>query len=895
MVRRWGRAFIIVGLFFALVGASGVAPGRASDGGLPESADQRAEFAPGRIVVRFRDSAFPSAQAQILRRYGVAYERTIYGSGAQIVRVPEGRELEASAALGADPAVAYAHPDYLSYVFVTPNDPSLSKQWAHTEIIGSQSAWDLSTGSTTLVIAVVDSGVDETHPDLQTKLLPGHSFLNQGEEDSTPHDLNGHGTHVAGIAAAATNNGVGVAGTSWGGKILPVRVMGADGKGWNSDITAGIYWAVDHGADIVNLSLGSSIYDAHMQQAVYAAHDAGVLVVAAMGNAGSSTVYYPAGYNYVFAVAATTRTDAKATYSNYGSHCDIAAPGGDGYVQAPTGIYSTMPTYDVYLTLGNCEPPYFCLFNKDYDYLVGTSQATPYVSGLAALVWSLKPEYSPDQVQQLIESTAVDLGTTGKDNYFGWGRIDAFAALRSVFLPDPPVLYTISNADKDGSYLVDWAASVGATSYRLEEDDNATFSSPVARYVGSSTQYSVVGQAPGVWYYRVQASNTTGTSAWSATQSVGVAPAAPTLSAIANPEQLDAYALSWTAVAGAQGYLLQEDDNLSFTSPTTRYDGTSTAYDVTGQPGGTWYYRAYAYNAVGTGPASNIVSTTVAAAGLSAPVLNAIANADKDGNYALDWSSVGGATSYTLEESSTPYFSTTLVIYSGAVSDYTVIDQGGGWWYYRVRAHSATESSPWSNTQATVVMSYFYLPLALRNFTLPPPVVLLNNGDFESGRTVWEMFSEQGYDVILTEAEDPNLVPPHSGLWASWLGGAVNETAYIQQTVYVSPTASILSYYHWIDSLDVCGNHGKASILVSSAPTRSYDLCTGSATTGWVRQELDLTPYAGGSVTLRFQVVTDATNNSSYFLDDIAWQSSVSSVEAALAQPSADAALPRTR
>ncbi len=157
-----------------------------------------------------------------------------------------------------------------------------------------------------------------------------------------------------------------------------------------------------------------------LQEAIDAAHSAGLLIVAAMGNKNTSIAYYPAAYANVLAVSATNEYDGKAAYSNYGTHNDIAAPGGY-YV----GIYSTLPTYDVSLTP-----------TKNYGYLIGTSQATPFVSGLAALIWSINPSLTPDQVQQIIQTTAVDLGTTGWDQYYGWGRINARAAIESqIILP----------------------------------------------------------------------------------------------------------------------------------------------------------------------------------------------------------------------------------------------------------------------------------------------------------------------------------------------------------------------------------------------------------------------------------------------------------------------------
>jgi serine protease len=251
------------------------------------------------------------------------------------------------------------------------------------------------------------------------------------EDDSDPTDLHGHGTHVAGIAAAATNNGVGIAGMSWGAMIMPVRVLDKDGWGSYEDISNGITWAATHGADILNLSLGGTSYSQAMQDAVNAAHAAGVLVVAAMGNdRGTNSTNYPAACTNVMAVAAANIDNRYANYSQYGAHCDIAAPGGEmSYLGDSYGVFSTLPTYDCTFTTAYG-------YSKNYDYLQGTSQAAPFVSGLAAIFRSIAPSFTPDQVQALIQDTATDLGPAGWDQDYGWGRINAAAALSAYVFAD---------------------------------------------------------------------------------------------------------------------------------------------------------------------------------------------------------------------------------------------------------------------------------------------------------------------------------------------------------------------------------------------------------------------------------------------------------------------------
>jgi len=210
-----------------------------------------------------------------------------------------------------------------------------------------------------------------------------------------------------------------------------------------------------------------------------------------------------------------------------------------------------------------------------------------------------------------------------------------------------PVIGPISNPDGDGSYTVDWSDVSGATSYELQEDDNSGFSTPATRYSGSTSQYQITGQTGGTWYYRVRASNAGGTSPWSNVESVGVIPAAPILADISNPDGNGDYVVDWSDATGATGYRLEEDDNASFSSPTVRYSGSTSQYQVTGQAGGTWYYRVRASNASGSSPWSNIESVGGVPSSI---VLSPISNPDGDGEYLVDWSDVSGATSYELQE-----------------------------------------------------------------------------------------------------------------------------------------------------------------------------------------------------------------------------------------------------
>jgi len=823
-------------------------------------------FAPGELLVRFETKSASSTTQLTLEKYNVSAIRSLYNSDVQLLRVPEGRELEIAAALNADPGVVYAEPNYIYHTFdLIPNDPSYNNQWAHPTI-QSPGAWGITTGSSDIIIAIIDTGVDTGHPDLANKLVAGYDFV---DYDDDPSDENGHGTHVAGIAAAIANNGIGVAGMAWGARIMPVRALDYKGSGYNSAITEGIIWAYQNGANIINLSLGGIDDSQTMQNAVNAAHAAGSLVVAAMGNCRTSckingnTYYnptqYPAAYNNVMAVAATDRDDNFAYYSQYGAHCDIAAPGGDLRAQWSNGIYSTMPTYAVYMTTNYN-------YNNNYEYMQGTSQATPHVSGLAALIWSMNPALTPDEVQDLIEQTADDLGPAGKDDDYGWGRINAHAALATLAPLNPPVLDATDNLDGDHTYTVTWSAVAGAIGYLLQESTTESFSAPTTRYSGPNTQAEVTGQSVGVWYYRVRAIDALDNpSDWSNVQSVTVLPAAPMMTPIDNPTHADAYTVQWSS-AGAYSYELVQDVTSTFINPITRYVGTSTTYNVTGQPEGTWYYRVRATRGSLIGPWSTPVSTTIDPASLPAPTLNVISGDDRDGDYILDWTDVTGATVYTLEESLSPYFTNPLVMYTGAHFIYTVTAQTGGQWHYRVRAGGPAGSSPWSATKTVIVTSYVYLPLTLRNYTPPIFMTPIPNGDFESGLTYWSTHSAKGRVVIANTFAGG--VTAHSGDWAAWLGGENDESAYIQRHLWVPDNTPYLQYWYWIDSMDAC-DFDFGQVCIDDTTIKAYELCLVNKTDGWLQETLDLRSYAGLTVTLNISVTTDWAIPSSLFVDDL--------------------------
>ena len=394
----------------------------------------------GAVLVGFRGGVSRAGQQAMLASTDASLQNTIAPLGSVSLSVTPGQEAATAAALRRRPDVAFAELDYLATAAELPDDPAWGSQWSLARI-GLPQAWNVTTGSPGIIIAVVDSGLYLGHPDLTGKVwansgeIPGNQidddangkvddvhgwhfyqqwtpggYIPAGNAEVT--DDFGHGTHVAGITAAATNNGIGIAGISWGAQVMSVKVLDQYGNGWYSDIAAGIVFAADNGAKIINLSLGGAAASPTLCRAAAYAHQKGALLVAAAGNAGAA-VLYPAACDGVLAVAATDRADQRASFSNYGPEVDLAAPGVD--------IYSTWPWLDGYFTKS------------------GTSMAAPHVSGVAALVWSRWPEWDNVAVSRQIIETAVDVDVAGWDPYTGWGRLDAAAAVASGGAPSRPV------------------------------------------------------------------------------------------------------------------------------------------------------------------------------------------------------------------------------------------------------------------------------------------------------------------------------------------------------------------------------------------------------------------------------------------------------------------------
>ena len=400
------------------------------------------------------------------------------------VRLGAGADAGSAAAiLAADPDVMYAHPNRSLRLDFVPNDPQFPNQW-WLKAIRAEEAWDVTSGSADIIIGVIDTGIDYLHEDLQGSLwinaaedvnrngrfdaadlngvdedgngyvddvigwdfTDAPAFADGGDfldPDPDPMDENGHGTAVSGIIAAATDNGVGVAGLAFGCRVMTLRAGTSRGLLQEDDVAQAIVYAVENGAAVVNMSFGDTVVSPLLRDVMRYAAERGVVLVASAGNSGDEQAHYPSGFDDVISVGATDTDDGLASFSSRGSWVDLVAPGLDVLTTAPGNLYSNFS---------------------------GTSASAPVVSALAGLVLSLQPDLTPEAVKGILLSTAVDLGELGWDPVFAGGRIDAFRALRLpraavARITDPPMDAGLAAARVE---VRGTAAGPLVTSYRLE-------------------------------------------------------------------------------------------------------------------------------------------------------------------------------------------------------------------------------------------------------------------------------------------------------------------------------------------------------------------------------------------------------------------------------------------
>ncbi|PWK13436.1 S8 family serine peptidase [Tumebacillus permanentifrigoris] len=354
---------------------------------------EKAKAASDRILVKTKTGLVAS---DVAARHGLTEKKTLGNSNWKVLNVPAGQAEAFVAKLQNDADVEAVELDHVRTISATPNDPSYGSQY-HLTKIQANTAWDITKGSTSRTIAIIDTGVDLNHADLKGKIVAGTDIVNG---DSVAQDDHGHGTHCAGLAAAITNNATNVAGVDWNAKIMPIKVLDSTGSGFDSDIDTAVYWAADHGANVISMSLGGAVFSQATQDAINYAYNKGLIIVAAAGNESTSAMSYPAAYNNVLSVASTTSTDAKSSFSNYGSWVDVAAPGSSILSLKLGGGTTTMS---------------------------GTSMATPIVAGLASLTWSKNLTYTNTAVINRINTTADKI--TGTGTYWINGRVNAYKAV----------------------------------------------------------------------------------------------------------------------------------------------------------------------------------------------------------------------------------------------------------------------------------------------------------------------------------------------------------------------------------------------------------------------------------------------------------------------------------
>jgi serine protease len=441
------------------------------------------EYVPAQIVVKFKLSVSNQDINELALRHGCLdlYKSPL--TETYVLEIPTG---EAVAGMlkrfREEPIVEYATPNYVCSAFMTPNDPYYSYQW-NFEMINMEQAWDIAPGgSASVVVAVLDTGVAyenyvykgdryQLAPDLAgTTFVPGYDFINH---DAHPNDDNSHGTHVTGTIAQTTNNGLGVAGIAFKTAIMPVKVLGKSGSGTEQALADGIMWAADHGAHVISMSLGfpPSVVPTDLPtltSAVQYAYGKGVVLVAASCNSGVGVVSLPAAYPEVIAVGAVHSGRERASYSQYGDALDFVAPGGDTQDRNGDGYIDGV----LQQTFGN-NPSVF-----GYYFFTGTSMATPHVSGVVALLIANgnadangDGKTSPYEIRTVLQATAIDLGASGWDSTYGWGLIDANAAI--VFANAPVAIqFTTSGMSSDASGTV---LTIDSTAYTYTQLQSHTF------------------------------------------------------------------------------------------------------------------------------------------------------------------------------------------------------------------------------------------------------------------------------------------------------------------------------------------------------------------------------------------------------------------------------------
>ena len=426
---------LIIAVFFVLQ----------SGGVLVSAADQFHDSSKDRLIIAFSPASTADAIGELATSYGATAEISAQAGLAYWKNWDNGILNAIKMIRGVTGVERERH----SAISFTPDDSYYSlNQWG-VKRIHADTAWDFTLGTHNVTVAVLDTGIDYTHDDLSPNMWKdgsghyGYDFWN-GDTDPMDDNIDGydsgvwtpnvnifHGTHVAGVVGADINNAIGIAGTAQC-RLMAVKVMNESGEGTDATVSQGMIWAVDHGAQIITMSLGVESQTLALTNAVKYASAHGVVLVAAAGNEGLSSVSYPAAYPEVIGVGASDKLDHRASFSNYGSQLELMAPG----VQ----IWSTKQ-------------------GDRYQELSGTSVATPFVAGVTALMLSINPALTTAQIRTVLNETAIDIGTTGWDMSTGWGIVDAHAAVQAVSGPAATIIDYPATATPDSTLTVKWVVS----------------------------------------------------------------------------------------------------------------------------------------------------------------------------------------------------------------------------------------------------------------------------------------------------------------------------------------------------------------------------------------------------------------------------------------------------
>jgi subtilisin family serine protease len=427
-------------------------------------------YDPRRVAVTFKQGVTRARARAVIFAAGGTIEGSIPQINAYLVGVEPERRAEVLASLESSSAVASAAKEPIAEAFDTSPDDTDWPQQESLRVAGFPKAWDVTQGSSKIVVAVLDTGVDENHPDLRGALVAGWDFIGN---DADPADGHGHGTAVAGVIGARSNNHAGGAGICWRCLVMPVRVLDSTGSGDDTLIAAGIVWATDHGAQVINLSLGGPGTSVELTNAVTYANAKGAVVVAAAGNSGVTTQFFPAADPRVVSVAATTVSDQRFSWSNFGSWVRLAAPG--------------------------CNVA--TIMGGGYGTFCGTSSATPLVSGLVALELSAQPAATAREAEDALARAALPLPA-----FVQYGRIDAgktLALLRPAATTSVVFRGAIGPKVRTRTFNLDVGAGSFTAVLRFTSGKRLVLATPIGKAAGRSPLQVNGTSTPGTFALRV--------------------------------------------------------------------------------------------------------------------------------------------------------------------------------------------------------------------------------------------------------------------------------------------------------------------------------------------------------------------------------------------------------